>query len=106
MTPALVAANAVIEIPTAIAICPICRAPLQPAEIDEWEESDDGTWQVSDSGVHIQCSTEPDMQSRDWWPWFRYHWQHPYMDWMPLEAKVTEWLQENYRFDMPAVRHA
>ena len=89
-----------IEIPVSVAVCPICGATLQPPQIDEWECNDDGTWQVSDCGVHIQCTGEPDIDSADWAPWLTQHWSSPYIDWLPVEERVTRWLQANYRFEV------
>ncbi len=80
--------------------CPICGAPVVVDDIDEWEENDDGTWQVSENGIQINCSTEPDIDSDDWDDWERKHWSMPYVEWLPLSMKVAKYVQENYRFEM------
>ena len=77
--------------------CPICDAALD-MEIDEWEQNDDGTWQASECGVHCNCTTEPDIDSDEWKDWHRGHWSMPYVDWLPVDAKVYRWLSRHYRF--------
>lgn len=91
-----------IEVPTSLVVCPICQARVT-VEIDEWEENDNGEWQAGECGVHVNCITEPDMDEDDsngWNDWFDGHWQQPYIDWLPVEDKVKEWLNKNYRFEM------
>lgn len=89
--------NAVIHIPPVVAICPICGATLI-VEIDEWEENDDGSWQVSDCGLKSECVTEPEVGSKEWADWFKGHYRMPYVDWLPVDVKLTKWVQASYRF--------
>ena len=97
-----VATDADIKLPADLAVCPKCGAAVIIEEITEWEQTEDGTWQAGESGVSINCVTEPDdLGSDEWDEWFRWHWEDmPYVYWLPLSMKVYKWLSENYRFDM------
>ena len=44
------------DVPTAVAVCPICGAGLVIEEIDEWYE--DGS--LPDGALKLDCSTAPD----------------------------------------------
>ena len=94
-----VATNTNIKIPLDVAICPICGADVY-VDIDEWEQNEDGTWKVSDCGVHCNCTTEPAIATDEWEEWFYGHWSMPYVDWLPVDEKVRVWLIQNYRFDI------
>src|SRR5258706_10176948 len=54
-----VSTDAFIKLPPELAVCPICGAEVVIEDIDEYEQNDDGTWQASESGLHINCITEP-----------------------------------------------
>lgn len=87
-----------IRIPASVAVCPICCAEVV-IDIDEREQNDEGTWQVSETGFTLDCSTAPEVSDREWNAWFRAHWSMPYGQWLPLERVVYVWLVENYRFE-------
>ena len=91
--------NEIPELPTRFH-CPICKSGIVITDINEWEETDDGTWRVSDGGVLINCTSEPDIDSEDWHGWMNGHWSMPYVDWLPVCESVLEWLDANYRFEM------
>ena len=84
-------------VPTSIATCRICGAQLT-VDVDEWEEGDDGLWQPSEAGVHVDCTTNPGVSSRKWKSWFYQHWSMPYVDWLPVEMEVYDYLSKKYRF--------
>ena len=88
----------VIELPS-WAVCPKCGGRVVIKDIDEWEQLEDGGWAASEGGVHVNCETEPDIDMGDWEAWNNWHWDMPYVDWLPLEMRVYKWLSENYRFD-------
>ena len=88
-----------LKIPAHVAVCPKCGAEII-AEFDEWEQLDDGTWAAGDGGTHINCTTEPDIDQKEWREWFGWHWEMPYVDWMPLQARVLHWINDHYRFEM------
>lgn len=71
--------------------CPICGATVHLCGIIEWG-ADDGEI----IGVEYECETEPDIDAPDWHDWHLGHWSHPYMDWLPWEEEMLEWLNRNY----------
>jgi len=81
------------EIPTTVAVCPICGAVIQIDDIGEWYA--DGS--VSECGLGVNCTTEPDIDSCEWWGWFHHHWSTPYVDWLCVEERVLTWLNKHYR---------
>jgi len=86
--------NEIPEIPAEVGVCPICKAKLIIEGIDEWETE---TGRVTEGGFHITCKTqpEPDGTNQDnWWNW---HYQMPYVDWLPVQMQVYEWFNSNYR---------
>ncbi|MBK8188826.1 MAG: hypothetical protein IPK79_00065 [Vampirovibrionales bacterium] len=89
-----------IDIPERIAVCPICGAKLIVESIDEWEESedDDQFWIVSETGLHLTCSSSPSLDSDNWDAWFNWHFSMPYVDWLPIEMRVTQMVRERVRF--------
>lgn len=82
--------------------CPICVGKIVISEITEWEETDDGSWQVSDTGLYINCEHEPEIGSDDWHGWMNGHWSMPYVDWLPVTERVLSWINKNYRFEIQA----
>ncbi len=75
-------------VPKEVAVCPECGASVE-VEVVEIQEANDGKWRVSDdgSGLHIMCSEETD-----------WHYRQPYIDWLPLDDKIVEWLNGVYEF--------
>lgn len=94
-----IATDTLITIPDTVAVCPICGAAVT-VEIDEWEQLDDGSWVAGECGTHTSCITEPDADSSDYENWLSEHFNMPYVDWLPMDSKIKEWLDENYRFDL------
>lgn len=84
-----------LKVPGVIAKCPICGDVLFIDGVDEWVDEGgqmrlDPEWQ----DVSVNCATEPDIDSEDWEDWMSGHWSMPYVDWMPISKRVTEWLSE------------
>jgi hypothetical protein len=73
--------------------CPICGAKVYLTDIDEWG-ADDGEI----IGAHFDCETEPDIDSDEWEDWHNGHYHMPYVDWLPWEVKVMEWLNARYHY--------
>jgi len=96
MIKTLIKTDAVLEMPKEVAVCPICKGKLY-AQFDGWVEND-GEWQASSTS--LDCENEPDIDSDEWWDWHRGHYSMPYVDWLPVEIKVTKWINENYVFDL------
>lgn len=78
------------NIPTEVAVCPICGAPIEIEEITEWETA---TGIPTESGFHINCSTQPGVGTPEAEPWWNSHWSAPYVDWVPLNDPVYKWLR-------------
>jgi transcription elongation factor Elf1 len=86
-----------IQLPEKFA-CPICvGGKIEITSIDEYEQNDDGTWQVSDCGLYIDCSRAPEFPDDDW---LSSHWSTPYIDWLPVTERVLSWINRHYRFEV------
>jgi len=79
-------------------ICPICVGKIVITEITEWEQTDEGDWQVSDAGLYINCEHEPEIGTPEWNGWMNGHWSMPYVDWLPVSERVLSWINAHYRF--------
>lgn len=77
--------------------CPICGEKLAFEAITGMKQGDDG-WYVD--SFDFGCVTEPDMDSREWKPWFYGHHHEPYTDWLPMHVEIEAWLRANYRFEV------
>jgi hypothetical protein len=88
--------GAVIKIPAEVAVCPICRAAIS-VNFDDWVQ-EDGEWLAASCNMH--CKTEPDIDDEQWWPWAAGHYSQPYIDWLPVEKIVVDWINEYYRFEI------
>ena|SRR3990172_2330175 len=97
MTIQIVSMDAEIEIPISLVVCPICGAQIFIEEMNEWIGDDEGRWVALN--VKVDCSTAPDIDDDGWEDWFKAHWSTPYIDWLPVEQQVEEWLKANYRFE-------
>ncbi len=78
--------------------CPICGAAIQVEEVAEWFKDDDDNWKAE--AVKIDCATFPGYESEDFHSWQRGHWSMPYVDWMPLEKRVTDWVNARYSWQL------
>jgi hypothetical protein len=74
--------------------CPICGAQVVLTAVTGGEEADDGRSIVTQADY--DCTTEPAIESPEWQTWFRGHFVMPYVDWLPWEIDVLEWLNERY----------
>ena len=99
-----------ISIPPEIAVCGICGAEVV-LDIDEYEEDDGGLWAASQCGVHVDCVTAPPIDDENAWcsplcsiirwrSFMRSHWSSPYLDWLPVQKRVYQWLLQHYRFSL------
>lgn len=71
--------------------CPVCGAKVVLTHVTEWG-ADDGLI----VGIEYDCETEPDIDSREWRQWFSGHYRMPYVDWLPWETGMLEWLNSHY----------
>lgn len=74
--------------------CPICGSKVHLLGVTAWE---------TDTGKILEpeyeCETEPDdIDSEEWDDWHRWHYDMPYVYWLPWSLKMIEWLNENYRY--------
>ena len=74
--------------------CPICGKTVYLAAVTEWG-ADDGEIITGE----YECETEPDIDSDEWRDWHNGHYRMPYVDWLPWEYRMLDWLNKNYRYD-------
>lgn len=78
------------QIPRYVAACPKCGASLIIEDIDEWCTDDDSV--ATEAGLHFTCILMPEMDDSEHWnEWMNWHYDMPYVDWMPLQRPVYEW---------------
>jgi len=92
-----ITSNATLKIPPEIAVCPYCKTQLT-VSFDSWTQADDGRW-LSDmvSDVHCETEVDPDRRS-DWNEWWESHSYMPYVHMLPVQIKITNWVNDNYIF--------
>ena len=59
----------VFDIPSDIAVCPICKGKLK-AYFEGWEEDENGLW--TGECVRLDCEHEPKWDSNEWKEWFEW----------------------------------
>lgn len=77
-------------------LCPYCGGDLT-YRCTAWVQDDNGHWK-SDGSFDFSCSSEPDIDSDDWKEWEAIHTVMPYVHQLPVDVRVTEWINERYRF--------
>lgn len=92
----LISCDGVIAIRRTVATCPKCDATVY-AHFESWEKEDDGTWSAQHAS--LDCETEPDIDSPEFNEWMRWHYDMPYVYWMPLKVRLAKWINERYYFD-------
>lgn len=79
--------------------CPICDNKIYVEEVSEWTRDDDGNWKAD--RVKIDCVSFPGFDDEDAFKeYMSSHWSMPYADWLPLERIVTDWVNENYNWNL------
>lgn len=91
----LVPKHHIFKIPTSLAVCPYCNPKLY-ASCEAWTENDEGEW-LADS-ITVDCETEPDIDSDEWREWFDSHSDMPYVYQLPVNVKIENWINSNFRF--------
>ena len=79
--------------------CPICGEPIYIEEVDSWIKDDEGNWKAE--AVKIDCTSFPGFDDFNVFnAYMRSHWLMPYVDWLPLEKIVTDWVNDNYNWEL------
>ena len=81
-----------LKVPAVIAVCPICGDCIYIDGVDEWYEEGNQMRIDPDMGVSLDCGSAPDIDDEDFDDFMRGHWSTPYIDWLPVQQKVTLWL--------------
>lgn len=92
----LIDGDGTIDVPKDVAVCPYCGAVVT-ASFTAWTEDDNGQWMAAEVGV--DCASEPDIDSDEWWEWFHIHSDMPYVYQLPVDTKVLAWVNQHYRFN-------
>lgn len=79
-------------------VCPICGQPIYVSEVNAWTEDEKGD--VKAETVKIDCTTAPDIDDAAFEDYLNSHWSMPYVDWLPLEMRVTEWVNARYSWKL------
>lgn len=78
--------------------CPYCGGKIT-AQCEGWVEEDDGTW--SADMIHMDCSSEPDIDSDEWDQWCADHGDGDYCDaWHRLSERILAVMRRKFRFIM------
>lgn len=76
--------------------CPYCGGKIT-FRASGWVEEADGTWTATDGD--IECSTEPDIDSRVWQEWSDNHGGYDWGDkWHQLQERIIAALRRKVRF--------
>lgn len=79
--------------------CPICDAAIYIEEVDAWQEDDNG--EIKAEAVKIDCVTFPGFDDHDAFEnYMSGHYSMPYVDWMPLEHRITAWVNARYSWQL------
>ncbi len=78
-------------------LCPYCEGNLT-YKATEWEKQDDGTWVAT--SFDSECSSEPDIESDEWEEWMNIHSDMPYVNQLPVDMAVKEYIEKKYRFKL------
>lgn len=83
----LIRHDAIIDVPSEIAVCPCCDGPLAFTG-EEWVHNDDGT--VSVDIIYLKCTKEEEATPYDF----------GFDNWAQLNEKVEDWANDHYDFDL------
>lgn len=83
-------------VPEKLAVCPKCGGKLAIMECAGWVEGEPGL--LTPHEIHLACEHEPDIEGETWEEWFNWHYDMPYVDWLPVEMKVLKWFARMARY--------
>lgn len=87
-----------VDIPIYIATCPKCGGSLR-AQFEAWEATGKSNrWRCEEA--KLECENEPDIDDPELMEWLNWHYDMPYVDWLPLETRMTRWINRRYWFDL------
>lgn len=89
--------NQIINVPPSLARCPKCGGKLY-VELESWTRDYEGSWKAVEAEVHTECENEPDITDPGYSEWLDWHYNMPYVDWLPVDQRVAEWIDDNFRF--------
>jgi len=90
--------DAILEIPEHVAVCPKCDGKLF-AHFEAWEATGNSSrWRCQEA--KLECESEPDIDDPDFMDWLNWHYDMPYVYWLPLETRLTRWVNRRYWFDL------
>jgi hypothetical protein len=78
-------------------ICPYCSGDLTYVA-NGWEQDENDFWKAD--CFDMECSSEPNVESEEWEDWMRQHSDMPYVNQLPVDEKVKEYINSKYRFDV------
>lgn len=81
------------KVPPALAVCPECGGTIQ-VEVKELYQGENGSWYATSTGIYLSCRND-ESDPNNIVP----HYQQPYLDWLPLEQRILDWLNRNFCFD-------
>lgn len=94
----LISSESEIALPDSF-VCPICGKPLYIEEVSEHEKDDDGNWKAV--AVKVDCVSFPGFGNAEAFEdYIRSHYSTPYTDWLPLEKRVTAWVNARYSWSL------
>ena len=85
-----------VAVPPKLAVCPKCEGKLSIAECTGWVEGESGL--LIPDEIHLACEHEPDIDSDAWEEWRNWHYNMPYVDWLPVNTRVLAWFQHVSRY--------
>ena len=92
---ALLSPQAVLHVPTDVAVCPYCGAALR-VTFGYWQQQEDGSWTARD--VQAECAAQPTTDGEKWRDWAERHSCLPYIHQVPVDTAVERWVNTYYRF--------
>lgn len=85
-----------IAVPEKLAVCPICGGKLTITACDAGTMYEPGLWTPEE--ITTECEHMPDIDSDEWVAWNAWHYNMPYVDWLPVDTKILRWFQRTVRY--------
>lgn len=85
-----------VAVPEKLAVCPICGGKLTITACDAGTMYEPGLWTPEE--ITTECEHMPDIDSDEWVAWNAWHYNMPYVDWLPVDTKILCWFQRTVRY--------